>query len=449
MTRRKPSQYSFPKLEFDEQILKKHFTAPRRLKIKSVTIHHMTVVGKDTTTTALDACYNIWQNRVASANYGVQGTQVRQYVWDSNASWANASTTGNHESITIEHTNSSAAPNWYVSEATWQTGAKLTAYIHKVYGLGRPVKGKTVKRHRDWFATACPGPYLGDKIYDAYVKQAQKYYDAIGKTPTTPAPVEPPVNSKPRVSFKVATKNGAGYDSVKGEANALKRVREQLVPDIKKNLPDALCVQEWSAVGEPDMVSETDRLLTTMQREAIKKGVGVYRRKASTNHAASGVIELAPRLDGNDKQCAWMVVTKQGVRVLVGSPHLTSAADNKGGYEARLGQTRSMFKQLLVLGEKLGVDKRNIVIAGDFNSETAILKVAAEFGFVDALSIAKTKVNAKHDSFNGWKKTPQNGEHLDHVLVHKDAVVTKWLLSLDDDGGSDHNGLTVTLELVA
>lgn len=451
MTRRKPSQYNFDALEFDETILKKHFTAPRRMKIDHVDLHHMTITGKDSDTNALTACYDTWQNRVASANYGVQGAQIRQYVWDQNAAWSTATTRGNHSGISIEHTNTTREPNWLVSEMTWQTGAKLTAYIHKKYKLGRPTK-KTVKRHRDWFATACPGPYLGVKIYEAYIAAAAKYYDKIG---TVAAPVNPkPPVGKPKVTYKATTQNGSGYDDVEGEASALERVREQLIPNIKKNLPDSLHVQEWSAVGEPDMVSETDDLLTTMTREAMKKGVGVYRRKATTNHVASGVIELTPKHSGNDKQCAWAVSTKMGVRVLDASPHLTSVADDKrdsnglSGLEARKGQTRSMFKQLLAIAKEYDVDIRNIIIGGDFNSELAILSVAAEFGFVDALSLAKEKVNEEYNSFNGWKKTKKLGDHLDHFLVHKTAKVNKWLMAMDEEA-ADHNSITVTLELAA
>lgn len=454
MTRRTPTQYNWPTLEFDETILTKHITAPRRERIQFVVIHHMTVPGKDTATNALDACYNIWQTRVASAHYGVQGAQVRQYVWDSNAAWATANVHGNHAGISIEHTNLTLGPAWEVSNKTWKTGAKLAAHLHLVYRLGRPVKGKTVRRHLDFFPTGCPGPFLGDVVYDAYVKEAQRVYDEISKTkPPVKTPVKPPVG-KPSVPFKVTTYNGAGYDSVRGEDNAVTRTRTRLVPNIRKDSPDALAVQEWSAVGEPDMVSETDRLLTSSAREAIAKGTGVYRKKSTTNHVASGVLQLAPKFAGNDKQCAWAVTSKNGVRALTASLHLTSVddddKDSKGltGLEARLRQTRSAFKQLLAIAKEHDVDVRNIQVAGDFNSWSAVLAVAAEFGFVDSLDLAKTKVGGEHDSFNGWKKTPTKGRHLDHVLVHKTATVTQWALLVDEDA-SDHNRITVTVALAA
>src|SRR5690606_19133637 len=137
MTRRSPSQYNLRKLRVDETILKKHFTAPRRGKIKFVVVHHMTIIGTGDGR-ANDACYRVWQSRQASAHYGVDGKYIRQFVWDGNAAWSTANTTGNHNGISIEHANLTAGPSWKISETTWKTGAMLAAYIHLAYGLGRP-----------------------------------------------------------------------------------------------------------------------------------------------------------------------------------------------------------------------------------------------------------------------------------------------------------------------
>lgn len=188
MTRRTPDQYDWGNVAFDETILGKHRTSPRREEIQFVVVHHMAMVGKGDGA-ANDACVRTWQTREASAHYCVDGKHVRQVVWDGDAAWATGDGHGNHAGISIEHANSTAKPSWKVSDTTVATGAKLVAYLHKVYGLGRPVAGKTLRRHRDFSGTECPGPYLGGSHFDDYVAEAQRIYDEI--TQVDPDPEDP------------------------------------------------------------------------------------------------------------------------------------------------------------------------------------------------------------------------------------------------------------------
>lgn len=202
MTRRQPSEYNWATCDFDERILPaspRRITSPRRDKIWGVTVHHMAMVGK--AEAALTACSNAWKTREASAHYGVADGFVRQYVWDNNEAWACANGAANRGTISIEHANSGGAPGWEVSEATWRTGAKLVAALHVFHKLGRPVDGVTKNhvrvsgtlfQHKDWFSTACAGPYLGGKIWAKYVAEAQHQYDLMtGMAGSAPPPVPP------------------------------------------------------------------------------------------------------------------------------------------------------------------------------------------------------------------------------------------------------------------
>ena len=192
MTRRNPSQYDFNKLKFDERILTKHFSKRPKKNVKFIVAHHMVVRDRNISDDeGLDTVFNIWQSRPASAHYGVEEGFIGQYVWDKDYAWATGSTYGNEYGISIEHINKTldepgSDNDYLVSEKTWKTGAKLAAYLHLVYDLGRPVAGKTLKRHSEFSSTACPGPYLGGKIWGAYVKEAQRVYDQIsrGEDPT-------------------------------------------------------------------------------------------------------------------------------------------------------------------------------------------------------------------------------------------------------------------------
>ena len=188
MTRRTAAQYNWGKLEFDETLLTKHFTVQASKTVKFIVVHHMTIVGSGNGS-ALDACYNVWQSRAASAHYGIDGALVRQYVWDRNYAWSTGDTDGNRYGISIEHANSAAGPKWTVADATWKTGAKLAAHLHKTYKLGRPVSGKTLRKHSSFKATACPGPYM-DSIWSTYVAEVQRVYDSLTGAPT-PTPEQP------------------------------------------------------------------------------------------------------------------------------------------------------------------------------------------------------------------------------------------------------------------
>src|SRR5699024_1934142 len=67
----------------------------------------------------------------------------------------------------------------------WKTGARLVAQLHHHYGLGIPVAGRTLRKHSSFTSTACPGPYLGGRIWRKYVKEARRQYKRIasGKAP--------------------------------------------------------------------------------------------------------------------------------------------------------------------------------------------------------------------------------------------------------------------------
>lgn len=186
MTKRTPAQYDWKNALFNDRRLPRggHFTSPRRSKITHVTLHHMTIVASGSgsgTTSALEGCYRTWTgSRQASANYGISGNQVWQYVSDNDAAWADANSTSNHSTLSIEHANSTAGPKWEISDETLATSARLIATLHHLYGLGRPSR-KTVKVHRDYFATSCPGPYMMAHL-SAHIAAAARIYDNPNNT---------------------------------------------------------------------------------------------------------------------------------------------------------------------------------------------------------------------------------------------------------------------------
>ncbi|EGT5592372.1 N-acetylmuramoyl-L-alanine amidase [Corynebacterium striatum] len=168
------------------RLLSRHFTPGRGgQKIKHVTIHHMAMIG------GLDECWNVWQQREASAHYTVSPTgEIGQAVWDRDTPWANANLLSNQQTIAIEHSNSGgAAQDWPIGEKTLEEGAHLVAAICVYYKLGRPVSGGNVRFHsiESGGSTGCPYHLRpGGKYHDSYIRRAQYWYDHM--TGAAPAP---------------------------------------------------------------------------------------------------------------------------------------------------------------------------------------------------------------------------------------------------------------------
>lgn len=175
-------------IEADENlILNKHFTPGRAGTINKIVLHHnagnLTIRG----------CYNVWQDREASAHYQVQSDgRIGQLVWDKDTAWHAGDFNANATSIGIEHADCQTRP-WMISNACLENGAHLVAALCKYYKLGRPTWMKNVFPHSHFSATECPASIAGSQNA-AYMKRAQEWYDAMMKGSSAPAAPKP---SKP------------------------------------------------------------------------------------------------------------------------------------------------------------------------------------------------------------------------------------------------------------
>lgn len=401
MTRRKPSEYDWSKLQFDETILTKHFTAPRRQKIQFVVAHHMIVLDKDINTDdALDACWDIWQKREASAHYGVDGKFIRQYVWDGNAAWATANSSGNHSGISIEHANitldqTGTKNDYKVSETTWKNGAKLAAHLHKVYKLGRPTStgfgtGGTLRTHQSFFATACPGPFFRE-IWTDYVKEAQRVYDEITKT-TPPRP-------KPKTQtvrwHSTAFLNIWGDDGGKGQASVKERL-PKMIADVTQGRPEVVGLCEVRKEQEPavtkamkavgyELAGYSHRLAFYVLPSVEVAKVDFYQYSKQNAGAIEGILRGRFKIGGS-----W---------VHYGLTHL----DYRDGFDAgRVTQMKHGITgmRLFALRYVLPSWKSRTIIPGDLNSENwVIAKALVPSGF-------KAAVRAAIDSISVGKERP-------------------------------------------
>lgn len=140
-----------------------HRNSPRNNSIKKITIHHM--AGN----LSVETCGNVFQNRQASANYGIGSDgRIAMYVEEKDRSWASSSGTNDHQAVTIEVANDSGAPNWHVSDKAMESLINLCVDICKRNGIAKlnftGNSSGNLTMHKYFAATACPGPYLESKF---------------------------------------------------------------------------------------------------------------------------------------------------------------------------------------------------------------------------------------------------------------------------------------------
>ena len=145
---------------------------PRNHVIDTITIHHM--AGN----LSVERCGEIFQNvnREASSNYGI-GTdgRIALYVPEEDRAWTSGSPANDNRAITIEVANDTGEPYWHVSDTAINSLIALLVDICKRNGIKKllwkndksligKVKEQNMTVHRWFQATACPGPYLMNKM---------------------------------------------------------------------------------------------------------------------------------------------------------------------------------------------------------------------------------------------------------------------------------------------
>lgn len=104
-------------------------------------------------------------NRSASVHYVLRtdGT-FTGIVPEEYRAWTSGSFRADKNAITVETVNTSGAPTWTVADVQLESLAKLAADVSRRYGFIKLTVGKNIYGHRDWYPTACPGPYLYPRL---------------------------------------------------------------------------------------------------------------------------------------------------------------------------------------------------------------------------------------------------------------------------------------------
>ena len=141
-------------------------------EITKIFVHHM--AGNLT----VKQCGSVFDNRQASAHYGINRAAIGQYVDEKDTAWHCGNFKWNQKSIGIELANDGGAgSNWHVADETINTAVRLIADICKRNGIKRlnytgDMTGNLCM-HKWGVSTSCPGPYLS--------KQFRKLADEVNK----------------------------------------------------------------------------------------------------------------------------------------------------------------------------------------------------------------------------------------------------------------------------
>lgn len=165
-------------------------TKPRNAKIRGISIHTMAANG------SVEGCGETFQNRAASAHYGIGSDgRIGQYVDEANRAWC-CSHAVDHSVVTIEVASLDIYQEPYrCSQAAWNSLINLCVDICKRNGIKKLlwVEGKSycpakTKRwdicnmvpHRYTSSKSCPGNYLFNR-YGEIARQVNERLGAVAK----------------------------------------------------------------------------------------------------------------------------------------------------------------------------------------------------------------------------------------------------------------------------
>lgn len=161
--------------------------------IDKITIHHM--AGN----LSLSGCCNAVQSRGGSTNYCIDSEgNVGVMIDERYRAWTSSNRENDMRAVTIEVANAPGAgePNWVVTDKALNACIKLCADICRRNGIKRinytGNASGNLTMHRWFFATGCPGPYLGSKF--PYIAAE---VNKLLTTALAPAPVVKPATVNP------------------------------------------------------------------------------------------------------------------------------------------------------------------------------------------------------------------------------------------------------------
>ena len=100
--------------------------------------------------------------------------------------WTSGSAAADNSSITFEIQNSTPAIPGEISQAAWNSSVRLLADIAKRYRFPKIEFGSTVRGHKEFQDTSCPGPWLWPRLPQLAADAQQARTTTPTTTPNTP-----------------------------------------------------------------------------------------------------------------------------------------------------------------------------------------------------------------------------------------------------------------------
>ena len=202
----------------DSTLLTDKHSSRRGLKIDGMIVHHHGTTGIG----GLNRL--VYSKDKASANYIIMTTgELIGSVPEEYRAWTSGSWEADASKITVEIQNSTGSPEWRVSDAAFETLCKLYADVAKRHAF-EPTRAN-LKGHRDYAATACPGPYLYGRLDDV-AKAAGEY----APPPSTERSIEQMADEV------IAGKHGNGHDQRRQSLGVTKTVYAQVRAEVNRRV---------------------------------------------------------------------------------------------------------------------------------------------------------------------------------------------------------------------
>ena len=100
--------------------------------------------------------------------------------------WTSGSAAADNSSITFEIQNSTPAIPGEISQAAWNSSVRLLADIAKRYQFPKIEFGSTVRGHKEFQDTSCPGPWLWPRLPQLAADARKPAINPSTSTPDTP-----------------------------------------------------------------------------------------------------------------------------------------------------------------------------------------------------------------------------------------------------------------------
>jgi len=231
-----------------------------------------------------------------SVNYLVYNDGViKGQVPEEFRAWTSGSLAVDGVSITIEVQNQSGAPDWRVSDAAINSIARLLADIAHRKGFVSLNDG-TYRGHREFAATACPGPYLWERM--PAVRQMANAFRAGSNTSPTPAPVASkivPYTEVDMTSFATEALTDAYYEECgRAPGNAELAPRRLRLAKGESTLKDEI-------VGIDKSVESNRWAVHQLYLELLKRGGGVSEWDGWIVATGNDIVKIRAGLTGSDE----------------------------------------------------------------------------------------------------------------------------------------------------